>query len=61
MEARESWTPCFSCRSLLLSTTLLNDYVANVVKFSKAAKFIVLTTIWLAWYVALCDFLRFLK
>ena len=26
MEARESWTPCFSCRSLLLSTTIRNDY-----------------------------------
>ena len=25
MEVRESWTPCFSCRSLLLSTTILND------------------------------------
>ena len=25
MEARESWTPCFLCRSLLLSTTVLND------------------------------------
>ena len=25
MGARESWMPCFSCRSLLLSTTVLND------------------------------------
>ena len=25
MEARGSRTPCFSCRSLLLSTTVLND------------------------------------
>ena len=25
MEVRESWTPCFLCRSLLLSTTVLND------------------------------------
>ena len=27
MEARKSGTPCFSCRSLLLSTTVLNDRV----------------------------------
>ena len=27
MEVRESWTPCFLCRSLLLSTTVLNDLV----------------------------------
>ena len=25
MEACESWMPCFLCRSLLLSTTILND------------------------------------
>ena len=29
MEARESWTSCFSCRSLLLSTTVLNDEVVD--------------------------------
>ena len=28
MEARESWMACFSCRSLLLSTTVLNDISA---------------------------------
>ena len=25
MEVCESWIPCFSCRSQLLSTTILND------------------------------------
>ena len=29
MEARESWTPCFSCRSLLLSTTILKVAVKH--------------------------------
>ena len=27
MEVCESCTPCFLCRSLLLSTTVLNDYI----------------------------------
>ena len=27
MEVHESWMPRFSCRSLLLSTTVLNDIV----------------------------------
>ena len=35
MEAHESWTPCFLCRSLLLSTAVLNDEgIFNSVCFS---------------------------
>ena len=32
VEARKSGTPCFSCRSLLLSTIVLNDNSVNTKK-----------------------------
>ena len=31
MEVRKSGTPCFLCRSLLLSTTILNDTITKYV------------------------------